>query len=231
MRRFSSLRRRAFNDIQKSGTLTASNFRWFVLDTSLHWEDEDRKAIIRSDQVATIFAIISNPKYLNWYNSDLLEDIVKEYGDNQLQGAMEEYCAERREMEERIPLENVKNVVVCPACSQDVAIKALVPQNGKMSDMQRVRNGYSLKNDIPKSLCRVHTAASNSPLVIILLLPYDAALKLCPPTPLPWPINGLPERIEDRCIQFLSEKETLQLMEVSEVIVDYTLYTVGVLPH
>lgn len=134
-------------------------------------------------------------------------------------------------MEERIPLENVKNVVVCPACSQDVAIKALVPQNGKMSDMRRVRNGYSLKNDIPKSLCREHTAASNSPLAIILLLPYDAALKLRLPSPLPWPINGLPERIENRCIQFLSEKETLQLMEVSEVIVDYTLYTVGVLPH
>jgi len=184
MKWFNRLRRRAFNDIQRSGT-TANDFRVFVLDPSLPWEDEDRKAIVRSDQVATIFAIISNPKYLNWYNSDLLEDIVKEYGDNKLQGAMEEYCADRREMEERIPLENVKNVVVCPACSQDVAIKALVPQNGKMSDMRRVRNGYSLKNDIPKSLCRVHTAASNSPLAIILLLPYDAALKLCPPTPLP----------------------------------------------
>lgn len=117
MRWFSSSRRRAFNDIQKSGTVTASNFRWFVLDTSLHWEDEDRKAIIRSDQVDTIFAIISNPKYFNWYDSDLLEGIVEEYGDNKLQGAMEEYCTERREMEERIPLENVKNVVVCPACS------------------------------------------------------------------------------------------------------------------
>lgn len=143
MKQFSSLRRRAFNDNQKSGTLTASNFRWFLLDTSLHWEDEDRKAIVRSDQVDTIFAItgISNPKYLNWYNSYLLEDIVKEYGDNKLQGAMEEYCAERREMKERIPLENVKNVVVCPACSQDMAIKALVPKNSKMSDMRRVQNG------------------------------------------------------------------------------------------
>ena len=215
MKWFNRLRRRAFNDIQRSGT-TANNLKVFVLGGSrLPWEDEDRRAIIRADQVATICAVISNSKYLNWYNSDLLEDIVKEYGDNKLQVAMEDYCAERREMEGRIPLENVKNVVFSPACSQDVAIKALVPQNSKMSDMRRVRNGYSLKNDIPKSLCREHTAASNSPLAIILLLPYDAALKLRLPSPLPWPINGLPERIEDRCIQFLSEKETLQLMEVS----------------
>ena len=214
MKWFNRLRRRAFNDIQRSGT-TANDFRVFVLDPSLPWEDEDRRAIIRADQVATICAVISHSKYLNWYHSDLLEDIVKEYGSNTLQGDMEEYCAEKSEMDQRFSLENVKNVVLCPACSHDVTIQAFVPQNCKMSDMRRVCNGYSRRNGIPEMLCRVHTAASNSPLAIMLLLPYDAALKVRPPLPLPWSIDVLPEKIEDRCICILSEEETLQLIEVS----------------
>ena len=80
----------------------------YVLDPSLPWEDEDRRTIIRTDQVATICAVISNPKYLNWYHSDLLEDIIKEYGSSTLQADMVEYCAKRREMEQRIPLELIK---------------------------------------------------------------------------------------------------------------------------
>ena len=111
MKWFNRLRRRAFNDIQRSGT-TANDFRVFVLDPSLPWEDEDRRAIIRADQVATICAVISNAKYLNWYHSDLLEDIVKEYGSNILQGDMEEYCAEKSKMEKRFSLENFKNLAL-----------------------------------------------------------------------------------------------------------------------
>ena len=226
MRCFNNLRRKAFKQIQESETPTASDLRVFVSDPSLPWEEDDRKTIIRADQVATIFAVISNHKYLNWYCSDLLEDIVKEYGSNQLQGDMEEYCAKRNKMEQRIPLENVKNMVLSPTCSHDVTIKALVSQSA-MSDMRRVRNDYSAKNGIPITLCRVYKA--NSPLAIILLIPFDAALRLRLPLPLPWSVNNLPERIEDRCIQVLSEEETLQLMEVSEVM--HILYFHNQTPH
>ena len=215
MKSFNGLRRRTFDHLRRSET-TASDFKLFVLDPNLPWEDEDRRTIIRTDQVATICAVISNSRYLNWYHSDLLEDIIREYGSSTLQADMAEYCAKRREMEQRIPLEDVKNVVFCPACSHDVSIKALVPQNCKMSDMRRVQSGYILRNGIPNMLCRIHTAASTSPLAIILLIPYDAALKLRLLSPLPWSIKNLPEGIQDRCIQILSEEETLQLMEVSE---------------
>ena len=76
MKWFNRLRQRAFIHIQKSQT-TASELRVFVLDPSLPWEDEDRRKIIGADQVATICAVISNAKYLNWYHSGLLEGIIK----------------------------------------------------------------------------------------------------------------------------------------------------------
>lgn len=207
---FNSLRMNSFRHVvrlQKENKVTPGDFRFVVLNPERHLEEMDRKNICSTASIQEMLEILSVKKYLNWQNYDLLVEIIKEYGNSDLEGELEDYRKEIVEFENKTLLSNITNVIFTPSGDR-YYIKAPVPgriSRPTLSTARKIQNGLKNRNGFHYP---IHHVGQNSPLAIFFIVPR----LLVPPTAI---VKSSTEKIEDRVIWTLSEEDVLQLIDVS----------------
>lgn len=164
-----------------------------------------------------MFCIIS--RYTSWYNYELLEKIVKRYGDPDLKRRMEKYCTQITDFEDRTSAEVLKNIRFCEPQSDSVSMIAMLPEHQcnqfTMGDIRKLKHAKADEARIDRAslrLCIVH----ESSVKIIFLVPIALApyLMVSSESPLLTSPNPLPEDMYERCVQYLDTEEAFRLMGV-----------------
>ena len=151
--------------------VSVNEFRFAICHPERLWEEEDRKSIMLADTIALIFTVISNKKYLNWQNYELLEEIIEAFGDSKLKGKFESYYKDVKLFEIETSLQDVKNIIFTPLCSNGLLMKVPIPNeisSPTLSSMRTIKNGLK-KNGYPHTLC-CHHVGQNSPLAIFFII-------------------------------------------------------------
>ena len=190
--------------------VTPDEFRVFVCNPERCWEGDDHKQICLAKSVSTIFAVVSQKRYLNWQNYELLEEIIEEYGDSILKGKLKSYCQDIAKFEKDTSLENIRNIIFTPLGPNRYLMK--IPLNGFSEPTGATLRSF--KDGLKKKGCvsyYVHHISQNSPLAIFFVVP----LLLVPPISK----TKDSEEIYDRIIYTLSKEEILQLLDVSYDII------------
>ena len=192
--------------------ISVNEFRVVICNPERLWEEEDRKRILLADTIEFIFAVISDKKYLNWQNYELLEEIIEAYGDSKLKGKFETYCKDMERFENESPLQDVKNIIFTPLRSNVLLMKVPIPDgisSPTLSLVRTMKNGLK-RNGYPHAIC-CHHIGENSPLAIFFIIPRP----FIPTISMAKLSTSNSEKIEDRVICTLTEEEILQLMDVS----------------
>ena len=192
--------------------VSVNEFRFVISNPERVWEEEDHKCIQLAESIVIIFTVISKKIYLNWQNYELLEEIIEAYGESKLKGKFESYCKDIEIFENETSLQDVKNIIFTPLCSNRLLMRVPIP-NGisspTLSLVRNVENGLK-RNGYSHTMC-CHSICKNSPLVIFFIIPRP----FIPTTSMAKLSTSNPEKIEDRVIHTLSEEEVLQLLDVS----------------
>ena len=151
--------------------VTVNEFRFVICNPERLLEEEDRKSIMLADSIAIIFTVISNKKYLNWQNYEFLDEIIEAFGDSKIKVKFESYCKDIELFEIETSLQDVKNIIFTPLCSNGLLMKVPIPNeisSPTLSSMRTIKNGLK-KNGYPHTLC-CHHVGQNSPLAIFFII-------------------------------------------------------------
>ena len=169
-------------------------------------------------QFYQMFSIVS--KYTNWNNYELLEKIVKRYGNPELKGRMEAYCLEIEDFEDRTSAEVLKYISFAEPLHDSVSIIATLPNHHcnqfTGSDIRRLKRSYADRAGVDRAALRLRTIKKSS-VEIIFLVPIALAPYLIVSSghPLLTSRDPIPEDIYERCVHLMHTEEILQLMGVS----------------
>ena len=159
-------------------------------------------------------------RYVDWYNYELLEKIVKRYGNPELKRKMEEYRSEVDDFESRTSAEVLKHIVLGQPLADSVTVIARLENNhcnqftGR--DIRRLKCQCANEAGVDPATIRLHIIVEHSVeivfLVPIALAPYLLAGSV---SPLLTSQSPLPENMYERCVHIMHAEEIFHLMGVS----------------
>ena len=200
-------------------------FRVFVSSPPPAWKikrqkpliDVDLDRIMKSDEFHEIYMVLS--QYINWYNYELLNRIVEEYGNPSIKQQMENYRTKIDEFEEHTNLDSVKNIPLCQPQPDSVAIIVRMPNSQcnqfQLNEIRMMQHTFADEAGIDHAAVRTHMVVQSSVEVIFLvplaLAPYLIVSSVCP---LLTSQEPLPEDVYERCVQIIHTEEAFRLMGV-----------------
>ena len=167
-----------------------------------------------------MFTVVS--QYTNWYNYELMDNIVQRYGDPPLKAQMASYREELAEFESHTSADEMKNVELAIAFPESVSIIATLPQHQcsdfAMSDVRNLKCGYARGAGLDQAAVRIHLIIQSS-VEIIFLVPLSLAPSLVvssfTTSPLLTSEVPVPEDMYERCVYYMNAEEVFRLMGVS----------------
>ena len=172
---FNALRLNTFyhiRSLEEAQKVTPGEFRVVLCNPERYWVGNDHRRICLADSVSDLFTIISEKKYLNWQNYDLLEEIINIYGNTTLKAKLEEYCQQVRDFENTTPLSNVKNIIFTPLGPTRYLMKVPIPREvtePSLTHLRKIKTKFTSMH-IPSA---VHHVGQNSPLAIYFVVPQE----------------------------------------------------------
>ena len=160
--------------------------------------------------------------YSTWFNFELLESIVKKFGNSDLEKRMDKYRFELTEFEDGISLDKLNSAEFATPQEDSVTIIARLPNHHcsffKASDIRRLKKNYTDKASLNPASLRIYKI-SGSTVEIIFLVPIALAPHLLITTYKPVSVltsqtSSLPSCIYERCVHKMHTEEVFSLMKV-----------------
>lgn len=193
---------------------------WQVKRPKLIPDVHFERIIDPSTDFFTIFCIVR--RYVSWHNYELMEKIVKRYGDSNLKQQMENYCSQLNHFEEHTSAEVLKNIPFAIAQADSVVVQVVLPNHHLNQftggEIRQFKHKITEKANLEKSSVRTYMINESSVKIIFLipraLAPYVMVNCSLPVSPLLTTDAPLPESISDRTVYTMHTEEVFRIIEV-----------------
>ena len=180
-----------------------------------------QRMIDPSTEFYQMFCIVK--RYVSWHNYELVEKIVKRYGNSDLKLQMEKYRAELADFEQHTSAEKLKNIQFAIPQPDSVTIFAILPQHNLNQltggDIRLLKHKMAEKADLEQAAVQTYMIVESSVKIVFLipnaLAPYVMVSSLAA-SPLLTSQGPLPGDICKRAVYTLSTEEVFSLMGVSD---------------
>ena len=159
-------------------------------------------------------------KYANWYNYELIDGIVRRYGNPELKGQMCEYRSKLEEFESNTSTDELKHVPLALPQPDSVAIIGRLPHHNlnqfSAHDVRMLKHTYANEAGMDDAALRTYMIKESS-VEIIFLVPIALApyLMVTSASKLLTSQNPLPVDMHERCVHMICADDMLRLMGVS----------------
>ena len=219
-----------------------NEFRVFVSSPPPAWKMKQQRSltevdldrIMKSDKFHEIYMVLS--QYINWYNYELLNSIVEEYGNPPIKQRMEDYCTRVDEFEERTTVDSVKNIPLCQPQPDSVAFIVRMPNHQcsqfHLNEIRRMQHALADEGGVDRAAVRTHMFVQSS-VKIIFLVPLALApyLMVSSVSPILSSQEPLPENVYERCVHVIHTEEAFRLMGVGVLILSPLDYSQWLCQH
>ena len=181
-----------------------------------------QRMIDPSTEFYQMFCIVR--RYVSWHNYELVEKIVKRYGNAELQLQMEKYRSELADFEKHTSAEVLKNIQFALPQPDSVAILAILPQHNlnqfPVSDIRHLKHKIAESADLEQAAVQTYMIVESSVKIVFLipsaLAPYVMVSSLAV-APLLTSQGPLPGDICTRAVYTMNTEEVFNLMGVSDI--------------
>ena len=171
------------------------------------WSRDDLKAIIKAKSTDQIFVVLN--QYWTFVHYELLEYVVKEYGNTQLEEEMKAYIADMDELESQVNLVHFRSIRLCSPRPDSVALNIhLSGSQHKLRDARHVQRSMAEQSGLHPHAVRTLQSIPGST-ILTLLVPYAVAGHVMASLRGILPPGDLLSRpVEERVVYTMDEAET-----------------------
>ena len=205
-------------------------FAVFVSNQPPPWKIQRRKHMTERDfyfmiapntEFHQMFAIVR--RYVSWHNYELVDSIVRRYGNPDLKLKMKNYREELANFEEHTSAEVLKNIEFAICQPDSVALLAILPDHHpnqlSVGDVSHLKHRISEEAGVKKHAIRTFQINESSVEIIFLvpmmLAPYIIVSCSSNASPILKTQGPLPKDIYERAVYRMFTEEVFSLMGVS----------------